>query len=138
MRMLQELGDVGRELVEATGIATEKFESEAMRMFAGKCKASPFPKEEISKGKTFLNDWCVKWGYEPRKRKGDVDQEINIRLLQAFLLAAGDPDADALDGYAVGVSTGHNRRMPRTPAVFEAKKNGDWITSPQRTFRKIG
>ena len=122
MRKLPELGDVGRELVEAMGITTEKFEIEAMRMFAGKCKSSPFSSEEIRKGKVFLNDWCVSWGYDPRKREGDVNQEVNIRLLQAFLHAAGDPEADALDGYAVGVSTGHNRRMPRTPAVFEAKK----------------
>ena len=42
--------------------------------------------------------------------------------MQAFLQAAGDPDAEALDAYAKGVSTGHNRCMPRTPAVFEEKK----------------
>ena len=93
MRKLPELGDVGRGLVEAMGITTEKFEIEAMRMFAGKCKSSPFSNEEIRKGKVFLNDWCVRWGYEPRKRMGNVNQGMNIRLLQAFLHACAPTHA---------------------------------------------
>ena len=56
------------------------------------------------------------------KQPGDVDQEINIRLLQSFLSTAEDLDAPALDCYAKGVDLGHNRRMLRTPAIFEEKK----------------
>ena len=45
-----------------------------------------------------------------------------MRLLQSFLFIAGHPEAVALDCSATGVCIGHNRRMPRTPAVFEAMK----------------
>ena len=103
-------------------INKEKFEEASMAMFAGKCKGSPFTKEQVTKGKVFLKRWCEEWCYETGKREGDVTQEVDVRLLQAFLQAAGDPDAEALDGYAKGVYTGHNRCMPRTPAVFEMKK----------------
>ena len=87
-------------------------------MFTGKLTSSPFPPEQITKGKAFLEAWCKPGTKQP----GDVDQEINIRLLQSFLSIAEDPDAPALDCYAEGMFLGHNRRMPRTPAVFEEKK----------------
>ena len=90
-------------------------------MFTGKLTSSPFPPEQITKGKAFLEAWCKSWGFPGTKQPGDVDQEINIRLLQSFLSIAEDPDAPALDCYAEGVFLGHNRRMPRTPAVFEEK-----------------
>ena len=61
-------------------------------------------------------------GYPGEKQAGDVEQEIDMRLLQAFLFIADDPEAPALDCYASGVVLGHNLCMPRTPAVFEAKK----------------
>ena len=91
-------------------------------MFTGKLTSSPFPPEQITKGTAFLEAWCKSWGFPGTKQHGDVDQEINIRLLQSFLSIAEDPDAPALDCYAEGVFLGHNRRMPRAPAVFEEKK----------------
>ena len=70
MRLLPEMGDVGKDLITAMGVNVEKFEGEAMKMFAGKLTASPFPPEEIKKGKEFLNQWCESWGYETKKREG--------------------------------------------------------------------
>ena len=88
MRRLPELGDVGRLLVEAMQVNMKDFEKASMEMFAGKCKGSPFTKEQVDKGKTFLKTWCGEWGYEAGKREGDVSQEVDIRFLQAFLLAS--------------------------------------------------
>ena len=76
--------------------------------------------------------------YPGEKQAGDADQEIDMRLLQAFLFIADDPEAPALDCYASGVVLGHNLRMPRTPAVFEAKRNGVWVMRLQTTTRRNG
>ena len=136
--MLPELGDVGRLLVEAMQISMKDFEKASWEMYAGECKGSPFTKEQAAKGKAFLKNWCEEWGYETGKREGDVPQEVDIRLLQAFLQAAGDPDAEALDAYAKGVYTGHNRCMPRTPAVFEMEKNAGSTTNLPAKSGRIG
>ena len=53
-----------------------------------------------------------------------MDQDVQVRLLQAFLLICEDPGAAALDCYAVGVQLGYKQRMPATPAVFE--QNRKW------------
>ena len=45
-----------------------------------------------------------------------------MRLLQAFLRAAGDPDWRGLDHFARGVRIGVGVRLPRTPAVFKRKR----------------
>ena len=82
--------------------------------------------------------WCSDWDGRPARRAKDGDQVIDIRLLQAFLQVAGDPEAPALDCYATGIRLGHNMRMPRTPAVFKAKKNGGWNTSYRSTTQKNG
>ena len=42
--------------------------------------------------------------------------------MQAFLYACEDPDAPAIDKYCKGLRLGHMMQMPRTPAVFEAKR----------------
>ena len=99
-----------------------EFEQKAYKMFTGKLASSPFPPEQIEKGKAFLEAWCESWGFPGAKLPGDVDQEINIRLLQSFLSISEDPDAPALDRHGKGVYLGHNGRMPRTPAVFQEKK----------------
>ena len=52
------------------------------------------------------------------------EQPIRMRLLHAFLKAAQDPDAAALDMYAKGVRLGIGWRMQRTPPVFEENNKG--------------
>ena len=121
-RLLPELGDVGSELIKAMGINLPAFEKEAYKMFTGNLLKSPFNQDEVDKGKAFMVRWCSDWGGRPARRAKDRDQVIDIRLLQAFLQVAGDPEAPALDCYATGIRLGHNMRMPRTPAVFKAKK----------------
>ena len=44
-----------------------------------------------------------------------------MRLLQVFMRACEDPDAEALDAFATGVRIGAGLRMPRTPAVYREK-----------------
>ena len=69
-----------------------------------------------------MNTWCKAWDRIRGGKRGGVKQEMHIRLLQAFLKIAFGLDSDALDCYATGVRLGHNRRMPRTQAVFTAKE----------------
>ena len=44
-----------------------------------------------------------------------------MRLLQTFLRAALDPDAEALNAYCRGVEIGFKQRMPRAPAIYKEK-----------------
>ena len=137
-RTLPDLGDVGKDLITAMGVNLVEFEQKAYKMFAGRLVASPFSPEQIAKGKVVFKDWCKSWGYPGEKQTGDVDQEINMRLLQSFLFIADDPEAPALDCYATGVFLDHNRRMPRTPAVFEERRNGVWAMRPRQPLRRMG
>ena len=52
---------------------------------------------------------------------GDVAQVTHVRLLQALARAVGDPDSEFPVQVAVGVQTGIDSPLPRTPAIFEKK-----------------
>jgi hypothetical protein len=107
--------------VAGTGLDKDAWEKIFMCMLAGKLKENPFTEIQIQKGKVFLTEWCKSMGVPPAAREGDLKQEPELRLLQAFLKVCGDPDAEAVDLYCKGVRLGHKLRMPRTPAVYEAK-----------------
>ena len=63
-------------------------------------------------------------------------QPIDVLLLGAVLRAIGDPDAEIMALYAVGVPLGLNVELPRTPAVFPPKlryslaEQLEWGVSP--------
>eukprot|EP00972_Heterocapsa_arctica_P065095 9610114-Heterocapsa_arctica.AAC.1 len=65
-------------------------------------------------------------GFAPANSQ-ERPRAIRDRLLQAILRLAGDPDDGLADVMASGVSLGVDRRLPRTPAVFERKT--DWALS---------
>jgi hypothetical protein len=52
---------------------------------------------------------------------GAQEQPIDIALLQRLLVLAGDPDAEVMDLYRVGVPIGVGVDLPRTAAVFPPK-----------------
>ena len=62
-----------------------------------------------------------KSGTEIEDATGDRAQPLQVRLIQALLRAAGDPDAEFYEDMARVVPLGVVGEMPRTPAVFEEK-----------------
>ena len=69
-----------------------------------------------------------KSGTEIEGATGDRAQPLQVRLIQALLRAAGDPDAEFYEDMARGVPLGVVGEMPRTPAVFEEKTA--WNVAP--------
>ncbi len=92
------------------------------RLAAGQIQEDPVPPRitfGLTEQVTRLFDECD----EPaRRRPGDRDQIIHIRLLMAIMREAQDPDVAGMWHYCRGVKLGVNHRMPRTPAVFEPKR----------------
>ena len=82
---------------------------------------SPFTDAQVKEARACLLGWAARRGHFPTKGKWDKEQLIQVRELQAFLRACGDPDAEVLDAYARGVSLGYKKRIPRAPAVFDQK-----------------
>ena len=120
-RRLPAVGDLALQLVSAMGLNLDDWSNTIFAMLAGKLKSSPFKPEEVAKGREFLTSWVTEAGFPPTPTKKDIQQGPQIRLLQAFMRACADPDAEAMDCFATGVCLGYNQRMPRTPAVYEAK-----------------
>ena len=69
-----------------------------------------------------------KSGTEVEDASGDRTQPLQVRLIQALLRAADDPDAEFYEDMARGVPLGVVGEMPRTPAVFEEKTA--WNVAP--------
>ncbi len=57
-----------------------------------------------------------------RARPEDLPQVIRVRLLQAILRDAADPDWRGMSRFATGVRLGVGVKMPRTPAVYARKR----------------
>ncbi len=70
----------------------------------------------------------------PRPQPHDRDQHVRVRLLQAALHAAEDPDHSGMEHFARGVRLGVNVRMPRTPAVYARKTS--WRLPAQKEAHK--
>ena len=88
----------------------------------GKVDKCPFTEAAVRAGQRAVMRWAEAKGCRMTERADDIDQPVKVRLLQAFLRAAGDPDAPALDAFAQGVRLGVGFKMERTPAVFEERK----------------
>jgi hypothetical protein len=87
----------------------------------GRVESCPFSQTMVDQGRASLKAWLATNGVDIKSDKQDVPQEVEVRLFQAALRAMDDPDAAAMDSYAVGVRIGVSTGLPRTPAVFEEK-----------------
>ena len=45
----------------------------------------------VAKGKDLLRGWCEKQVQDWKPKDGDLDQDFDLRLTQAFLAGCGDP-----------------------------------------------
>ncbi len=90
----------------------------------GRLTESPFPLQVVDSLREYMHDQLSGSDVAgpSRPRDGDMDQPIDVRLLQAVLIRAGDPDPGAVDRLAVGVPLGVDTRLPRTPAVYPRKQ----------------
>ena len=104
-------------ILSTEGTAEEVF----AKLIRGELTESPFEgvldkaREEIDKGLESM-------GYDPRRRNGDRDSEVNFRRLRAMAACLEDEDYEFLAEMAgKGVPLGVDEEMPRTPKVFEEK-----------------
>ncbi len=92
------------------------------RLARGQVEESPFPETEMSALAEYAMaqyDGDEAGGARPRAE--DLPQVVRVRLLQAILRDASDPDWRGMDRFASGIRLGVGRRMPRTPAVYSRK-----------------
>ena len=61
-RVLPELGDLGKDFVEALELDKESWNMEVTKMMLGRTEANPLTKEQVAKGRAFLEDLVEKNG----------------------------------------------------------------------------
>ncbi len=98
-----------------------------MRLFEdlakGQVEEDPLPEADISELAEYAMGLYDGEGEESaRAKEGDLPQVIRVRLLQAILKDAADPDWRGMSRFATGVRLGVGIRMPRTPAVYAQKR----------------
>jgi len=108
-------------MAEAMNIDLGTWQDILCKLLAGHQSVSPFSPEESAAASNYLRQWCREKGYDPAMEKSDIHDVPDLRLLQAFLKACGDPDAPSLDAMCRGVQIGYMQNMPRTPAVYNQK-----------------
>ncbi len=113
----------------ATGRSCEQLVQAAA---SGELKESPFSAHTMKDLLDYMHMQLDADGDEgsSRPHPGDVDQPIRVRLLQALLRRAGDPDVIGMQRFAVGVPIGVDVRLPRTPAVYPRKAR--WSLESQK------
>ena len=121
-RKLSDIEGFAEKLSAAMNVDPEAWHKSMPRMMAVKQIEAPFTTDQIKKGKQFLETWLAGEGFARTPSAADVQQDPDLRLLQAFLRRCKDPDAEALDAYCHGVRLGYLSRMPRATAVFNAKE----------------
>ncbi len=119
---VREIGLKGvRAWCTSTGASVEELFT---RLARGEVSQDPWPPQLLSEltneALSLFDD-----GDQPsaRARPGDREQLVHVRLLQALLRDAADPDVNGMNHFARGVRLGVNVRMPRTPAVYAQKRH---------------
>ena len=92
------------------------------KLARGEVIEDPFPPKEIDSLVACAEDLLRDSFCGPEERLNDRPQPVRIRLLQAVLKEAGDPDWRGMSWFARGIRVGVGVRMPRTPAVFARKR----------------
>ena len=104
------------------------------KMAAGKAEVSPFA-EVMTGFRERLDVTLERLGFNPRRRSGDRESEVNFRRLKSLLEAMGDVDHSWLDEVAAeGVSLGVDEELPRVPEVFEEKEKWN-LSFTEEDFR---
>ncbi len=91
------------------------------RLARGEVAEDPFPAHLTQSMAERLMCVFDGHGIGARPQPEDREQPIRIRLLQALLREANDPDDVGMTQFAKGVKIGVGIKMPRTPAVYLRK-----------------
>ena len=91
------------------------------KMAVGKCTEDPFPVDMTSELRHWAREQLQARGVNAVTLANDTRQPIDVRLVQGLLEDAKDPDHKVMNSFAVGVPTGINDKLPRTPAVYVRK-----------------
>ncbi len=92
------------------------------RLCRGDVTEIPFPKRAVDDLVEYAHSLYQDPAPSSLPRDGDLPQPVRVRLLQAILKSAEDPDWRGMDLLAQGIRLGVGCRLPRTPAVFERKR----------------
>ncbi len=116
-------------LPESAGFSSEDLFD---RLSKGECTQNPFPQPVIEDLRAYAEQLLEREGMRgaAAPRPHDRPQPVRVRLLEALLKLAGDPDLTCWDLYARGVPLGVQHRLPRTPAVYERKRK--WSLEDQQ------
>ncbi len=93
----------------------------------GGARESPFAATLVGR---LVDQFHEVLGERARERPQDRRCVIRLRLLQALLAEAGDPDSAVIADYVEGVPIGVGVKLPRTPAVFDRRTR--WSIPEQR------
>ena len=102
----------------------------------GKQRTSPF-EDKIGGYRKRLDEELLAMGFDPCRRNGDRETEVNFRRLKAMLEAMKDVDSEWLEEVAKeGVVLGVDEELPRVPEVFEAKERWN-LSFAEEDFRDV-
>ena len=87
------------------------------KLARGEVIEDPLPLKEIDSLVACAEDLLRDSFCGPEERLNDRPQPVRIRLLQAVLKEAGDPDRRGMSWFARGIRVGVGVRMPRTPGT---------------------
>ena len=94
-----------------------------LSLCTGKVQESPFLEGLIRDLRSYAVSAFEDCAVTANERPADIPQPVRVRLLQAVLCEAGDPDHRGMEHFCRGVRVGVGTRMPRTPAVFARKRH---------------
>ena len=117
-----------QELPLRIGKSAEQLFSELAK---GSIKESPFSNAMIDGWHREAVRIFENAGIRAAPRNEDRQQLVHIRLVQAVLIAGGDPDTAGLDHFGRGVKLGVDCKLPRTPAVYARKTR--WSLAEQES-----
>ena len=85
----------------------------------------PFPLDEVRTLKADFVQCAERNGCYLRRESADrTNTPIDFRFLQLLLTVAGDPEVH-LGDFSLGVCVGPGARLPRLPALYRQRRDGD-------------
>ena len=99
---------------------------------AGRVTEDPFPEHQTQRFREYLRRLTGQYAMALGPGEVAQAQPMDMLLLGALLRGMGDPDAEILKEYAIGVPIGVGVDLPRTPEVFPAKTA--WSLKGQKEF----
>ena len=102
------------------------------KLIRGECTECPFSHTHLEIVRAAMREVAAAHPVVPPADEEVQAQPVDVLLLGGVMKALGDPDADIMGTYAVGVPLGLNHDMPRTPEVFPPKNH--WSLKEQMVW----